>query len=338
MDGSFDELVAEAEAAPIDGLGLQLARRSGHRGAPELALLRAGRASGPRRRATHARPRVGRRRDAGRACRVFPPLHGRGRGLRAERGRWPRAGSGRAARFVVATRSAIGPRCRSRATPSISSRAGIRWSRGGTRSPACCDRAARTSRSRSVPTASASSSEFMMGPLPPGSQRDPELRARPRRGGRARRSTDLRTERLRTVFDDIGAVVYFLRLVIWIVPGFTVERLPRPAPRAARADPARRPVRRAREPLPDRGAEAAADGPVSAGGSRCRVTSAAASVHSHAITSATSAGSAMCTWSSLDATKRRTSSVIQPVSVTGGCTTLAVMPGFGQLDGSRSSV
>ena len=26
------------------------------------------------------------------------------------------------------------------------------------------------------------------------------------------------------MFDDIGAVVYFLRLVIWIVPGFTVER------------------------------------------------------------------------------------------------------------------
>ncbi len=25
-------------------------------------------------------------------------------------------------------------------------------------------------------------------------------------------------------FDDIGAVVYFLRLVIWIVPGFTVEQ------------------------------------------------------------------------------------------------------------------
>jgi hypothetical protein len=36
--------------------------------------------------------------------------------------------------------------------------------------------------------------------------------------------SDLRLERLRTVFDDIGAVVYFLRLVIWIVPGFTVER------------------------------------------------------------------------------------------------------------------
>jgi len=35
---------------------------------------------------------------------------------------------------------------------------------------------------------------------------------------------DLRHERLRTVFYDVGAVVYFLRLVVWIVPGFTVER------------------------------------------------------------------------------------------------------------------
>ena len=34
---------------------------------------------------------------------------------------------------------------------------------------------------------------------------------------------DLRDERLRMEFFDIGAVVYFLRKVIWIVPGFTVE-------------------------------------------------------------------------------------------------------------------
>ncbi len=34
---------------------------------------------------------------------------------------------------------------------------------------------------------------------------------------------DLRTERLRMEFHDIGAVVYFLRKVIWMVPGFTVS-------------------------------------------------------------------------------------------------------------------
>jgi SAM-dependent methyltransferase len=33
---------------------------------------------------------------------------------------------------------------------------------------------------------------------------------------------DLRSESLRTEFHDIGAVVYFLRKVIWMVPGFTV--------------------------------------------------------------------------------------------------------------------
>lgn len=35
---------------------------------------------------------------------------------------------------------------------------------------------------------------------------------------------DLRQEALRTVFYDVAAVVHFLRKVIWIVPGFTVDR------------------------------------------------------------------------------------------------------------------
>ncbi|GAA2142982.1 class I SAM-dependent methyltransferase [Kitasatospora kazusensis] len=35
---------------------------------------------------------------------------------------------------------------------------------------------------------------------------------------------DLRFESLRTEFYDVGAVVYFLRKVIWMVPGFTVDR------------------------------------------------------------------------------------------------------------------
>jgi len=66
-------------------------------------------------------------------------------------------------------------------------------------------------------------SEFIMGPWPAGSARDPELaRARAEESGLA--VVDLRAERLRTVFHDVGAVVYFLRLVVWIVPGFTVER------------------------------------------------------------------------------------------------------------------
>ncbi|SEG74903.1 Methyltransferase domain-containing protein [Actinacidiphila yanglinensis] len=36
--------------------------------------------------------------------------------------------------------------------------------------------------------------------------------------------TDLRYERLRMEFHDVGAMVYFLRKVIWMVPDFTVER------------------------------------------------------------------------------------------------------------------
>jgi SAM-dependent methyltransferase len=63
--------------------------------------------------------------------------------------------------------------------------------------------------------------EFMMGPQPvrPGSS------AR-WAAGQAERAglvvVDLREEALRTVFNDIAAVVYFLLKVLWTVPGFTV--------------------------------------------------------------------------------------------------------------------
>ncbi len=35
---------------------------------------------------------------------------------------------------------------------------------------------------------------------------------------------DLRQESLRLAFNDIGAVVHFLRKVVWTVPDFTVEK------------------------------------------------------------------------------------------------------------------
>lgn len=66
-------------------------------------------------------------------------------------------------------------------------------------------------------------SEALMGPLPSGSRRDPQ-RARQAAETAGLGVEDLQEARLRTVFDDVGAVVYFLRLVIWIVPGFTVDR------------------------------------------------------------------------------------------------------------------
>ncbi len=64
--------------------------------------------------------------------------------------------------------------------------------------------------------------DAMMGPQPVGTARDPErLRAAATAAGL--HVTDVRTARLRMEFSDIAAVIVFLRKVIWIVPGFTVE-------------------------------------------------------------------------------------------------------------------
>ena len=64
--------------------------------------------------------------------------------------------------------------------------------------------------------------DFMMGPQPTDQARSPELAA-----GAAVAAglavVELQQEALRTVFDDVGAVVHFLRKVLWTVPGFTVE-------------------------------------------------------------------------------------------------------------------
>ncbi|WLQ35990.1 class I SAM-dependent methyltransferase [Streptomyces castrisilvae] len=67
--------------------------------------------------------------------------------------------------------------------------------------------------------------EYFLGPQPPEVRgaRDPE-RARADAEAAGLDVVDLRAERLRTEFSDIGAVVYFLRKVIWMVPGFTVEQ------------------------------------------------------------------------------------------------------------------
>jgi SAM-dependent methyltransferase len=56
-----------------------------------------------------------------------------------------------------------------------------------------------------------------------GSGRDPE-QARQAAESAGLEVVDLRFERLRMEFRDIGAVIYFLRKVIWIVPGFSVAR------------------------------------------------------------------------------------------------------------------
>ncbi len=67
-------------------------------------------------------------------------------------------------------------------------------------------------------------SEFFLGPQPAASQpRRPEL-AREEATAAGLRVDDLRVERLRATFADVGSVVYFLRLVIWTVPDFSVEK------------------------------------------------------------------------------------------------------------------
>jgi SAM-dependent methyltransferase len=66
--------------------------------------------------------------------------------------------------------------------------------------------------------------EFVMGPLPPpaGPTRDPKwsVMAAERAGLIV---TDLREFRGLMEFNDVAAVVHFLRKVIWIVPGFTID-------------------------------------------------------------------------------------------------------------------
>ena len=65
--------------------------------------------------------------------------------------------------------------------------------------------------------------EYFLGPQPPEvrGRRDP-ARARAAAEAAGLEVVDLRAESLRVEFFDVGAVVWFLRKVIWMVPGFTV--------------------------------------------------------------------------------------------------------------------
>lgn len=70
-------------------------------------------------------------------------------------------------------------------------------------------------------------SEAMLGPLPAPDPRHPERLADAARSA-GLTVLDLRAERLRAEFFDVAAVTYFLRKVVWTVPGFEVgEYLPR---------------------------------------------------------------------------------------------------------------
>ncbi|TDD81849.1 class I SAM-dependent methyltransferase [Actinomadura darangshiensis] len=64
--------------------------------------------------------------------------------------------------------------------------------------------------------------EYLLGPQPEArGKRHPDVESADAEAA-GLHIADLRLERLRMEFADIGAVVYFLRKVIWIVPGFTV--------------------------------------------------------------------------------------------------------------------
>jgi hypothetical protein len=65
--------------------------------------------------------------------------------------------------------------------------------------------------------------DFMLDPQPAGEARSPE-RARTAATAAGLEVVDLRAESLRMEFFDVAAVIVFLRKVIWIVPGFTVEK------------------------------------------------------------------------------------------------------------------
>ncbi|MFF5106835.1 class I SAM-dependent methyltransferase [Streptomyces sp. NPDC000134] len=66
--------------------------------------------------------------------------------------------------------------------------------------------------------------EFFLGPQPE-ANRDTRRPDRERAAAEAAglRVVDLRAQTLRMEFHDIGAVVHFLRKVVWMVPGFTVD-------------------------------------------------------------------------------------------------------------------
>jgi SAM-dependent methyltransferase len=64
--------------------------------------------------------------------------------------------------------------------------------------------------------------DFFMGPQPIGKARNPERHVT-RAGAVGLRVDDLRDETLLVEFFDVGAVAYFLRKVLWTVPGFTID-------------------------------------------------------------------------------------------------------------------
>ena len=66
-------------------------------------------------------------------------------------------------------------------------------------------------------------SEYFLGPLEPGLARHHETEADQARAA-GLEIIECRNERLGLEFFDVGAMVFFLRKVIWTIPDFTVDR------------------------------------------------------------------------------------------------------------------
>lgn len=66
-------------------------------------------------------------------------------------------------------------------------------------------------------------SEYFLGPFEPSDSRHHDIEADQARAA-GLEVVQCRNERLRLEFFDVGAMVFFLRKVIWTVPGFTVDR------------------------------------------------------------------------------------------------------------------
>ena len=66
-------------------------------------------------------------------------------------------------------------------------------------------------------------SEHFLGPLEPSDRRDHEVEADQARAA-GLEIVQCRNERLQLEFFDVGAMVFFLRKVVWTVPDFTVDR------------------------------------------------------------------------------------------------------------------
>ena len=65
--------------------------------------------------------------------------------------------------------------------------------------------------------------EYFLGPFEPNNQRAPDVEADQARAA-GLEVVGCRNERLRLEFFDVGAMVFFLRKVVWTVPDFTVDR------------------------------------------------------------------------------------------------------------------